>query len=193
MNRPDDNPDSGQAFQLPTSPSEASLSDEFTATYLELRRLAHGALRFERKSITLSTTSLVNEAFLSLSAQDRSRWNDRRHFLNLVAMVMRRIVINHARERMSLKRGAGANHLQIEEASDLLPIEEAKELIQLDSLLNQLALKSERAARVVECRFYGGLSVEETAEALGIAPATVKRDWTTARAWLKHKLDNSDM
>lgn len=166
------------------------LNAEFAAAYDELRQVARRVLRFERETLSLNTTGLVNDAYLLLASQDRMRWRDRRHFLNVAAVVMRRLVIDRARERLSLKRGAGAAHLSLEEAAQLAH-EDAGDLLRLDAVLDSLAQVSERAARVAECRFFAGLTVNETAEALGIAPATVNRDWATARAWLKRSLADS--
>ena len=178
--------DPAVAGTAPSSP----LNAEFAAAYEELRRVARRVLRFERETLSLNPPGLVNDTYLLLASQDRMRWRDRRHFLNVAAVVMRRLVIDRARERLSLKRGAGAAHLSLEEAAQLAH-DDAGDLLRLDAVLDSLAQVSERAARVAECRFFAGLTVNETAEALGIAPATVNRDWATARAWLKRSLADS--
>lgn len=198
MSRPPDNDREAEGAQLleeviarVRGVTRETLDVQVGEAYLELKRLAHRALRYERDSATLNTTGLVNEAYAHLAAKDGLRWNDRRHFLAMAAVVMRHLVINRAKERLRLKRGGGAVHIPLEDAARGLRTEDAEELIRLDTLLDQLAGQSERAARVVECRFYAGLTVDETAEALGIAPATVKRDWLTAKGWLRRALGDA--
>jgi DNA-directed RNA polymerase specialized sigma24 family protein len=139
--------------------------------YDELRRIAHARMRGERTGHTLETTALVHEAYLELAGLDRMEWRSRAHFLAVAARAMRRVLIDHAVERRAQKRGGpGARAVPLDEA------------------LHRLAATSERQCRVVECRFFAGMSVEETAEALDLSPATVKRDWTVARAWLHREL-----
>ena len=155
--------------------------------YGELHSLAGSALRRERPDHTLSATGLTHEAWLRLVEVDRVSWRDRAHFLGACAQTMRRVLIDHARMKRAGKRGAGARAITIENvvvAADERP----DELLALDEALTRLAQLSERQAKVIECRFYAGMSVEETGEALGISPATVKREWTAARAWLNREL-----
>ena len=155
--------------------------------YEELRGLAARALRRERPDHTLSATGLTHEAWLRLVEVERVTWRDRAHFLGACAQTMRRVLIDHARMKRAGKRGSGARPVTIENvvlAADQRP----DELLALDEALDRLAALSARQARVIECRFYAGMSVEETAEALGISPATVKREWTAARAWLNREL-----
>jgi RNA polymerase sigma factor (TIGR02999 family) len=151
----------------------------------ELRRLARGYMRRERQGHTLQTTALVNEAYLKLVEQRRVRWQNRAHFLAIAAQQMRRILVDHARKRQYQKRGGGALQVTLGEAEGLA-VERAPDLVALDEALAALAEFDPRRARVVELKFFGGLTTEEAAEALGVSTTTVERDWTVARAWL-HK------
>src|SRR2546423_1878888 len=153
----------------------------------ELHRLAHRYMSRERPDHTLQTTALVNEAYVRLIDQRRVRWQNRAHFFAIAAQTMRRILIDHARRRAFDKRGGGARELQLDEAA-VLTDERAAELVALDDALQALAEVDERKSRVVEMRFFGGLSVEETAEALGISPDTVTREWRRARAFLHREI-----
>jgi RNA polymerase sigma-70 factor (ECF subfamily) len=154
--------------------------------YEELRRLARRYMRGERINITLQTTALVNEAYLRLVDLKRMRFNDRVHFFAVSAQLMRRILVDHARRR-NLKRGAGLEHISLDEVACFGPDRDA-DLVMLDDALLELARFDPRKAQVVDLRFFGGLSVEETAEVLKISPVTVMRDWSTARAWLYREL-----
>lgn len=153
----------------------------------ELRRLAHHYMYREHPGHTLQTTALVNEAFLRLMDQRRVRWQNRAHFFGIAAKIMRRILLNYARDRDRIKRGGGAVHLSLSEA-DVVSNEKSVELIALDDALNRLALVDERKSRVVELRYFGGLSVEETAEVLKVSQITVMRDWNIAKAWLAREM-----
>jgi RNA polymerase sigma factor (TIGR02999 family) len=155
--------------------------------YDELRRLAEGQLRCERADHTLSPTALVHEAYLKLVQLDRIDWKGRAHFFGACAQSMRRILISYARMKKAEKRGAGSDHVPIENVV-LAAQARPAEVVALDEALTKLEQLSQRQARIVECRFFAGMSVEETAEALDISPATVKRDWTTARAFLNREL-----
>ena len=159
----------------------------FPVVYDELRRLAHRHLSGEPGARTLGTTELVHEAYLRLIDQTRVQWNDRAHFLAVAAMAMRRILVDRARSRQTLKRGGARVSVPLESV-DLSADDRAELLVALDEALDRLRALDERQARVVELRFFTGLSVEETAEVLGVSPATVKRDWTLARAWLHRDL-----
>jgi len=161
--------------------------------YDELRRIAHVRMRGERTGHTLETTALVHEAYLELAGLNQMEWRDRAHFLALAARAMRRVLIDHAVARNAQKRDGRLRAIPLDEAIDLAVVagQRADELLALDDALERLAAVSERQARVVECRFFAGMSVEETAEALGTSPATVKRDWTVARAWLHRELEGS--
>jgi RNA polymerase sigma factor (TIGR02999 family) len=157
--------------------------------YSELRRLARYYLKGERSDITLQTTALVNEAYLRLVDCKRMRFKDRAHFFAVSAQLMRRILVDHARRR-NLKRGAGVQHISLDEVAVLGPEREA-ELIALDDAMTALARFDARKARVVELRFFGGLSLEETAEVLNISAITVMRDWSSARAWLYREISGA--
>ncbi|MDA8021293.1 MAG: sigma-70 family RNA polymerase sigma factor [Thermoanaerobaculia bacterium] len=155
--------------------------------YDELRGLASRQLLRERRHHTLRPTALVHEAYLRLAEQTRMRWRDRAHFLAIAAQMMRRILVDHARRRGALKRGGGAACFVLDEARDLADVE-GIDLVALDDAMTALAELDARQARVVELRFFGGLSVRDTGAVLGISPATVKRDWASAKAWLYHQL-----
>jgi RNA polymerase sigma-70 factor, ECF subfamily len=155
--------------------------------YEELQRIAHRRLQNERSDHTLVTTDLVHEAYLKLVGLDHIEWKSRAQFFALAAQAMRRILVDYAVRRKAQKRGGERRKVSLDEVS--LPIEQrADELLALDDALQRLAALDERHSRVVECRYFAGMSIEETAEALGVSPATVKRDWTLARAWLHREL-----
>ena len=151
----------------------------------ELRALARHYLRGERPGHTLQPTALVNEAYLRLVSDQARNWRNRAHFVAVTAGVMRRILIDHARRRRALKRGAQLAPIEFSDEREGLSANEAEQLIALDAALNRLEVLNPRHCQVVELRYFGGLSVEETAEALSVSPITVKRDWSVARAWLK--------
>jgi RNA polymerase sigma-70 factor, ECF subfamily len=151
--------------------------------YDELKRLARGYMRRERPDHTLQATALVNEAYLKLVRQQEVNWQGRSHFLGIAAQLMRRILIDHARGHLRDKRGGRKEILPLDEALAFSP-EKSEELVKLDRALERLSALDERQGRIVELRFFGGLTVEETAEFLRISPKTVKRDWALAKAWL---------
>lgn len=155
--------------------------------YEELRRMANHYLRNERKGHTLQTAALVNEVYLRLIDHENIAWQNRAHFFGVAAQAMRRILVDHARARNYQKRGGGAQQVSLDQAASLAG-DRAAELIALDEALQELAKMDERKARVVELRYFGGLSMEETAEALGVSVPTVTRDWNTAKAWLMREL-----
>jgi RNA polymerase sigma-70 factor (ECF subfamily) len=154
--------------------------------YGELHRLAGRYMKRERPGHSLQTTALVNEAYMRLVGYTRMRWQDRAHFFAVAAQVMRRILVEHAR-RHNLKRGGDVPHVSLDEAS-LVGADDVVDLVALDDAMTALARLDPRKVRVVEMRFFGGLSVEETAEVLGVSPVTVKRDWRAAKAWLYREL-----
>jgi RNA polymerase sigma factor (TIGR02999 family) len=154
--------------------------------YEELRRLAHHYMRGERAGHTLQTTALVNEVYLRLVGIDGLQWRDRAHFFAMAATLMRRVLVDYARQRGRDKRGAGISVISLDE--NAVAIQPAVDIVKLDDALAQLAAADPQQSRVVELRFFAGLSVEETAEALGISTATVKRDWATAKLWLYNEL-----
>jgi RNA polymerase sigma-70 factor (ECF subfamily) len=158
--------------------------------YDELRRIAHRYVRREREGHTLETTALVNEAYLRLVGQQKIEWQNRAHFFAVTAQVMRHILIDHARRRHYAKRGGEAVHVSLDEAN-VMSHERAAELVALDEALLELARLDPRKSRVVELRYFGGLSLEETAEVLEVSIMTVRRDWRAAKAWL-YKAVTSD-
>ena len=155
----------------------------------ELNRLAHHYMRQETPGHTLQTTALVNEAYLRLVDQRHVHWKNRAHFFALSAQLMRRILVDHARKRRYAKRGGDAHKISFDEAM-AVSRERGADLIALDDALEKLAAIDPRKSKVVELRFFGGLSVEETAAALSVSPLTVKRDWSMAKAWLYNSLNN---
>lgn len=151
--------------------------------YEELRRLAHHYLSRERPDHTLQSTALVHEAYLRLAGQDPPQWQNRAHFFGIAAHLMRQILVEHARGRGTAKRGGTVTHLALDESiSGAQPSD--VDLIVLDEALRQLTERDAQQGRIVELRFFAGLTIEDTSEVLGISPATVKREWTMARAWL---------
>lgn len=155
----------------------------------ELHRLAHNYMRRENPDHTLQTTALINETYLRLIDQRRVQWQNRAHFFGIAAQIMRRILLNYARDQNRLKRGGKAIHVSLSEALPV-PAEKDRELIALDDALNKLGAIDERKSKVVELRFFGGLSVEEVAEVLKISTITVMRDWAFAKAWLAREMQN---
>lgn len=159
--------------------------------YEELKRLAKSYMRRERPDHTLQATALVNEAYLKLVKQNAVNWQGRSHFFGIAAQLMRRILIDHARGHLREKRGGAKEVLPLNEALVFSP-ERSEELVILDEALERLSKIDARQSRIVELRFFGGLSVEEAAEFLGISPKTVKRDWSVAKAWLHGELRQTD-
>jgi RNA polymerase sigma factor (TIGR02999 family) len=155
----------------------------------ELQRLAHYYLRREKPGHTLQTTALVNEAYLKLIDQKHVEWKNRAHFFALSGQLMRRILVDHARKRQYAKRGGGAQRISLAETM-IVSRERGADLLALDAALEKLAAIDERKSKVVELRFFGGLTVAETAEALHISGVTVMREWNMARAWLYNSLRN---
>ncbi|MGI9627151.1 MAG: sigma-70 family RNA polymerase sigma factor [Longimicrobiales bacterium] len=157
--------------------------------YDHLRRMAGRELQRERPDHTLNATALVHEAYMKLARLDQIDWRGRAHFFGAAAKSMRRVLISYARMRTAGKRGSGAEHVSIDKVV-LAAQGGAADLLALDQALSKLGQLNERHARIVECRFFAGMEVRDTAEALGISPATVKRDWVLARAWLHRELDS---
>lgn len=153
----------------------------------ELRRLAHRYMNRERAGHTLQTTALVNEAYVRLVNRESVHWQNRAHFFAIAAQLMRTILVDHARSHACAKRGGGANKLELDEAL-VVSQEKASEVVALDDALQVLAQIDPQQSRIVELRFFGGLTVEETAEVLQLSPATIKREWSTAKAWLFREL-----
>ena len=184
---------------------QAALERLVPLVYGELRRVAHRQLGAERAGHTLNTTALVHEAYLRLADQTRVEWADRAHFFAVAARAMRRILVDYARRHRALRRGGGQRPISLDAVSDAVSdadaadggapggvqvavAERADALVALDEALERLAAVDGRLARVVECRFFGGLTEAETAEVLGVTPRTVTRDWVKARAWLYQEL-----
>lgn len=155
----------------------------------ELHRLAHYYMRHEHVGHTLQTTALINEAFLRLVDQTRVQWQNRAHFFGIAAQIMRRVLLNYARDRHRQKRGGHAVQVSLSDVA-IISDDKSSELIALDEALERLTAIDQRKSRVVELRFYGGLSVEETAEVLGVSTITVNRDWKMAKAWLSREIRN---
>lgn len=154
--------------------------------YEELRRLAHHYMRGERAGHTLQTTALVNEVYIRLAGVDSLRWRDRAHFFAMAATLMRRVLVDYARQRGRNKRDGGVRVTMV--GDHALVSQPSVDIVALDDALERLSAVDPQQGKVVELRFFAGLSVEETAEALGISPATVKRDWATAKLWLYTRL-----
>lgn len=185
--------DKGEVTRLlaAISSGERGAWDElFPLVYERLRAIAHRQLRGEREGHTFATTDLVHEAYLSLVGSEGVGWTDRAHFLAIAARAMRRILISYARARASQKRGGRRDlaSLDVDALPAAMPDEQ---ILELDEALHRLEERNERYGRVVECRFFAGMSVDETATVLGISPATVKRDWMIARAWLHRELSDA--
>lgn len=158
--------------------------------YQELHRLAHQYMSRERPGHTLQTSALVNEAFLRLADQRDVQWQNRAHFIGIAGQMMRRILVDYARNRRYAKRGGGACQVSLDE--ELIVSEErSAEVVALDDALRSLAALDQRKSQLVELRFFGGLSIEETAEVLGVSPGTVMRDWTLAKAWLRREMSGN--
>ncbi|HMB77944.1 MAG TPA: sigma-70 family RNA polymerase sigma factor [Kiloniellaceae bacterium] len=167
---------------------EQALDRLFPLVYKELRRVAHRQLYHERAGHTLNTTALVHEAYLKLVKHPPAvPWQNRIHFFAVAARAMRQILVNYAKARNRAKRGGDAPQVAFDEAV-FMPEERARELVALDEALERLEAMNERQSRVVECRYFVGLTIAETAEVVDVSIATVKRDWTVARAWLYHEV-----
>ena len=162
---------------------ESSLEKIMLMVERELRRLAHNYMRRENVNHTLQTTALINEAFIELNKQRSVKWQNRSHFFALSATIMRRVLLNHARDKLADKRGGKFQHVSLENIMLLTP-ERSVELIALDQALERLAERDKIKSQIVEMRFFGGMTVEETAEVLKIAPVTVAVHWRIAKAWL---------
>jgi RNA polymerase sigma factor (TIGR02999 family) len=166
---------------------EAALDRLLPAVYDELRRIAHNQLRGERADHTLRTTELVHEAYEKLVEHNAVDWQDRQHFFAVAARAMRQVLVDHARKKTAAKRGGDAPEMPLDDVT-LLQETKTEDLIALDDALDRLAAQDERAAKVVECRFFGGYTIAETADVLDVSRSTVKRDWRGARAWLNREL-----
>ncbi|HLJ48251.1 MAG TPA: sigma-70 family RNA polymerase sigma factor [Bryobacteraceae bacterium] len=169
-----------------------ALSSLIPLVYNELRRLAAHCLRDERSGHTLQPTALVHEAYLRLAGQNRAGWQDRAQFMGVAAQVMRRILVDYARQKTAAKRGGNVPVVLLDEPELPGVSERSEEMLAVDEALARLADLDPQQARIVEMRYFGGMTVEETAEALAIAPRTVKRDWAMAKAWLRVEFTSKD-
>ena len=166
---------------------ESAFDQLVPLVHAELRRLAHRQMGRERAGHTLQTTALVNEAYLRLIDVSQVKWQDRAHFFAMSARLMRRILVDHARARQSRKRGGTTRRVSLEDAH-VVSQERSADLVALDDALQALAAVDARKCQVVELRYFGGLSIEESAEALQVSPETIQRDWRLAKAWLQREL-----
>jgi RNA polymerase sigma-70 factor (ECF subfamily) len=171
--------------------NKSALDKLLPVVYGELRRLAGQYLRRERADHTLQATDLVHEAYVRLIDQQRVAWQNRAHFYGVAAQLMRRILVDHARRHLSKKRGGAQQKLSLDEAIEV-PEKSHRDIVALDEALTRLAATDERKSRVVELKFFGGLSIEETAKVLAVAPATILRDWSFAKAWLLREMKGKD-
>ena len=177
-----------QMLRAAGSGNESAVNDLLPLVYDELRALAESFLKHERKGLTLQATALVHEAYLRLIKQDEVEWRDRTHFFVIAAQVIRRILVDHARERRRLKRGGDRARVQLDDDVALLP-ERDLDLVALDEALARLAQLDPRQARLVELRFFGGLTLQEIADFQNVSLRTVTGDWSMARAWLRRELE----
>lgn len=171
---------------------QEALDKVMPVVYQELHRLAHHYMRKERAGHTLQTTALVNEAYMRLADYKKMRWQSRAHFFAVAAQVMRRILVESARSRNFAKRGGGAQKVELDEAA-VVSAGRSAEVIAVDEALIELDSWDARKARIVELRFFGGLSIEETAQVLKISPTTVQREWRSAKAWLYKAISEGDV
>jgi len=170
---------------------KAALNQLIPLVHTELRRLAKRYMRRQNPGHTLQTSALINEAYLRLVDQQSVKWQDRAHFFAVSAQIMRNILIDHARKYQYAKRGGGARKVALDESA-VMPEQRAAELVVLDDALDKLASVDQRKSQIVELRFFGGLSYDETAEVMKISARTVQREWRAARAWLQRAMGNQD-
>jgi RNA polymerase sigma-70 factor (ECF subfamily) len=169
---------------------QAALEELMPLVYNELRRLASAYLRRERPNHTLQSTALVHEAFMRLVNQQEVQWQSRAHFFAIAAQMIRRILVDHARSQRAEKRGSGAVKLELD-AALAIPLKTDVDLVLLNDALDRLAEMDPRQSRLVELRFFAGLSIEETAQVMQLSPATIKREWNAARAWLFREISRT--
>src|SRR5437016_3664410 len=170
---------------------KAALDKLMPLIYDELRRLAHHYMSREHSGHTLQTTAVVNEAYLRLINRKGVHWQNRAHFFAIAAQLMRSILVDHARSHAYAKRGGGARKIALDDAM-VISQQRAAEVVALDDALKRLAEIDPLQSRLVEMKFFGGLTIEETGEVLGLSPATIKREWSTAKAWLYHELSKNE-
>jgi len=186
-------PESGitQLLKQWRSGNQAAFEQLMPLVYDELHRVAQRAMSQQPAGHTLQPTALINEAYLRMCDMPQIEWQDRAHFFAVAARVMRHLLVDHARAQVTAKRGGGAQHVEFDEVAVFTP-ERSAELLALDDALNRLAAVDEKKSRIVELRYFGGLTVEEVAEVLGIAVITVKREWAKARLWLYQQLQTGE-
>jgi len=187
MSSPEPAHDVTQLLKRYGNGDQEALAELIPQIYDELRRLASFYLQSERVNHTLQTTALVHEAYIRLVDQKQVEWNNRNHFFGVAAQMMRRILVDHARKHVSLKRGGSFLRISLEEAA-VFSRERPRELIAVDELLTRLASLDPQGSRIVELRFFAGLSLEETAEVTGLSSAKVRREWSAAKAWLTREI-----
>jgi len=180
-----------QLLQRYSQGDQSALDELIPQIYDEMRHLASHYLQSERIDHTLQTTALVHEAYMRLVDQKRVQWSNRNHFIAIAAQMMRRILVDHARKHIASKRGSSFTKVSLEEAA-ILHKEQPRELIAVDELLSRLAIMDPQESRVVELRFFAGLSLEETADVMGLSTAKVRREWSIAKSWLKRELGRMD-
>ena len=190
MPREVDSREIGRLLQSWSDGDQSALDGLAPIVHNELRRLAHYYMQRERSGHTLQTTALVNEAYMRLVDYKRMQWQDRAHFFAVSAQVMRRILVDHARSH-NIKRGRRVQHMPLDEVATLND-DRSGDFVALDDALNALGDLDPRKAQIIEMRFFGGLSVEETAEVLKVSPATVRRDWSIAKLWLYRELGGGE-
>lgn len=178
-----------QLLQAWSTGDVQALDDLIPVVYKEIHRLAHSCLRREGQGKRLQTTELVNESYLQLSQQRRVRWQSRSHFFGIAAQIMRRILAEQARRRKAVKRGSGVDPLPLDLTPNL-PATQGIDMDHLDQALERLTVLDARQGQLVELRFFGGLSIEETADVMHLSTATIKREWNSARAWLHRELSS---
>ena len=187
-----------QLLQRWTEGDAEALDALWPLVYEDVRQLARRQLSAERRQVTLQGTALVNEAFIKLCGQRSVHWQNREQVLGLASQIMRRVLVDYARRRRAQRRGSGAEALSLDDTQAALDVEEAQglqafeseslDILAIDAALNRLEKLDAGQGRIVELRYFGGLTVEETAKVVGVSPATVKREWTMARAWLRREL-----
>jgi RNA polymerase sigma-70 factor, ECF subfamily len=187
-------PQSNQVTQLLLDWSHgerAALDELMPLVYQELRKLASGYLRSERPDHTLQPTALIHEAYLRMIGKDMPEWQSRAHFFGVAARLMRQILVDHARTRYAAKRGGDQQKISLDDAPEVFAQSDAAELLALDDALTKMAVFDERRSRILEMRAFGGMSVEETAQALGVSEATVKREMRLAQAWIRREFETT--
>jgi RNA polymerase sigma factor (TIGR02999 family) len=187
-----ESPDVTQLLKDWSGGDEAAADRLMPLVHEELRRLAHQYMRREKPGHTLQTSALVNEAYVRLVDQSKIQWESRAHFFGIAARLMRQILVDQARRKNFAKRGGGAIRVSLDSANAIAQ-EQSANVMALDEALKTLEQTDLRKSQIVELRFFGGMSIEETAEALNVSPGTVMRDWTFARAWLRNKMSASQV